>query len=378
MPKQKYKQRKDGRYATTFHGKPVYANTSKELENKIIELNYLYKTGAIVDEKKITFKDYSEKWLKLQKEIYPEKSHERSTRLLNNHINPQIGIIQLTSLKKSNILQLQAEMTKKNLTESTNRALALVKVILQSAIDDNLITKNVAINIKGKTYDKEERKPLTEEEDFLLLETAKTNKYGLFFLFMRYCGLRPEEARALTISDINIKKQTINIDKALSYSKSEQGMLKDTKNNVHREVPILDFMLPYIETKIEECRKQHTSLLFHKQNNSKEYMSKSSYNSVVKSFMYSLNKLNKNLQKDNKKDILDIKFIPYQLRHSYCTMLYYSGIGIKEAQDLMGDKNSKMILDIYTHLQRNNEDLLNKLNLFYDVRSQKIVKVKNQ
>ena len=183
MPKQKYKKRKDGRYATTFHGKPIYANTSKELEDKIIELNYLYKTGSIIDEKKITFKEYSEKWLKLQKEIYPEKSHERSTRLLNNHINPQIGIIQLNSLKKSNILQLQADMTKKNLTESTNRALALIKVILQSAIDDNLITKNVAINIKGKTYDKEERKPLTEEEDYLLLETAKTHKYGLFYIF---------------------------------------------------------------------------------------------------------------------------------------------------------------------------------------------------
>lgn len=368
MPKQKYKQRKDGRYATTFHGKPVYANTSKELENKIIELNYLYKTGSIVDEKKITFKEYSEKWLKLQTEIYPEKSHERSTRLLNNHINPQIGIIQLTSLKKSNILQLQAEMTKKNLTESTNRALALVKVILQSAIDDNLITKNVAINIKGKTYDKEERKPLTEEEDFLLLETSKTNKYGLFFLFMRYCGLRPEEARALTISDINIKKQTINIDKALSYFKSEQGILKDTKNNVHREVPILNFMIPFIETKIEECKKQHTSLLFHKQKNPKEYMSKSSYNSAVNSFMYKLNK--------NRKT--KVEFVPYQLRHSYCTMLYYSGIGIKEAQDLMGDKNSKMILDIYTHLQKDNEDTLNKLNFYFDVRSQKIVKSKNQ
>lgn len=368
MPKQKYKKRKDGRYATTFHGKPIYANTSKELEDKIIELNYLYKTGSIIDEKKITFKEYSEKWLKLQTEIYPEKSHERSTRLLNNHINPQIGIIQLNSLKKSNILQLQADMTKKNLTESTNRALALVKAILQSAIDDNLITKNVAINIKGKTYDKEERKPLTEEEDYLLLETAKTNKYGLFFLFMRYCGLRPEEARALTINDIDIKNQLLNIDKAYSYFKSEQGILKDTKNLVHRKVPFLDFMKPYIEAKIDECKKLHTKILFYKNSDTKLYMSKSSYNSAVNSFMYKLNK--------NRKT--KVEFVPYQLRHSYCTMLYYSGIGIKEAQDLMGDKNSKMILDIYTHLQKDNEDTLNKLNFYFDVRSQKIVKSKNQ
>ena len=39
MPKQKYKKRKDGRYATTFHGKPIYANTSKELEDKILVMS---------------------------------------------------------------------------------------------------------------------------------------------------------------------------------------------------------------------------------------------------------------------------------------------------------------------------------------------------
>lgn len=369
MPKQKYKMRKDGRYATTFHGKPVYGKTSKELEDKITELNYLYKTGFTFDNDKVTFKDYSIKWLDLQSKIHPEKFFKREHRLLNNYIIPEIGLIQLKNLKKSNVLQLQANMISKGLTEYSNRALLLIKNILNSAIDDNIIIKNVAVNIKGKTFQKEERNALTRKEDELLLETAKTHKFGLFFLLMRYCGLRPEEARAIYTYDIDIDGQTIDIYEAISFNKTEQGERKDTKNLVHRKVPILDFMIPYVKSTIEDCKKNKTSLLFYKQTNPKEHMSKSSYNSCVKSFMYALNKLHS--RKDNSSE--EISFIPYQLRHSYCTMLYYAGIGIKEAQNLMGDKNSKMIFDIYTHLKEENENSLEKLNNYFS-NSQIIVK----
>lgn len=374
MAKEKYKPRKDGRYATTFRGKPVYARTSKELEEKIEELNYLYKTGLVFDNNNLTFKDYSSKWLELQKKINPNKSYERESRLLKKYIIPEIGLIQLKSLKKTSILQLQANMISKDLKESTNRAITLVKNILNSAIDDNLVMKNVANNIKGKSFKKDERRPLTKEEDSLLLEVAQTHKFGLFFLFMRYCGLRPEEVRALNIYDINIKEQTVHIDDAISFAVNKQGIKKDTKNLVHRNVPVLDFMMPLVEEAIETSKRKDTSLLFYKQTNPKQHMSQSSYKSCVNSFLVAINQFKKAQEEQHKKENENseqneyepISFVPYQLRHSYCTMLYYAGIGIKEAQDLMGDKNSKMILDVYTHLQKENENSLEKLNNYFN------------
>lgn len=369
MPKEKYKPRKDGRYATTFRGKPVYARTSKELEEKIEELNYLYKTGLVFDNNNLTFKDYSSKWLELQQKINPNKSYERETRLLKKYIIPEIGLIQLKSLKKTSILQLQADMISKDLKESTNRAIALVKNILNSAIDDNLIMKNVADNIKGKVFEKEERKPLTKEEDSLLLEVAQTHKHGLFFLFMRYCGLRPEEVRALNTYDINLEEQTVYIYDAVSFSVNRQGVKKDTKNLVHRKVPILDFMIPLVKEAIENARLKKTTLLFYKQTDPKQHMSQSAYKSCVNSFLVAINQFKKAKEENENsehKEFVPINFVPYQLRHSYCTMLYYAGIGIKEAQDLMGDKNSKMILDVYTHLQKENENSLEKLNNYFN------------
>lgn len=336
MPKQKYKQRKDGRFRTSFRGKSIYANSSKELQEKITELNYLYNNGAAIDLKNATFKEYAENWFDLEKKIHPQKDHSRVTRLLNKHIYPKIGLIKLKAIKKSTILDLQASLIEKNLTDTMNRCITLVKKILDSAVDDNIILKNVASNIKGIHFPKTERRPLTREEDFLLLETAKTHKHGLFFLFMRYCGLRPEEARALTIDDINIDEQYADIYEAWSFTRNIQGELKDTKNTVHRQVPILDFMMPLVIKRIEECKKNNTKILFPKQKNPNEYMSKIAYKRCVQSFLFAVNELNKKLHKNDKeKKNQKISFIPYQLRHSYCTMLYYAGIGLKEAQELM-------------------------------------------
>ena len=348
MPKQKYKQRKDGRYYTTFKGQSIYAKSSKELENKISELNYLSKAGLIVDDKKITFKEYANNYFELQKRLNPEKAHARSEGLLNNYIYPSIGIIQIKQLKKTNIEQMKAQMIEKGLTEQVNRALALVNNILNAAVDDNIILKNVALNIKNYTFKKEERQILTAEEDSLLIEAANQHKYGLFFLFIRYCGLRPEEVRALEIDDIDIENCIAKISDAISFSKNEQGERKDTKNFVHREVPILTFMMPMVISAIEISKKLGTNLLFYKQTNHKQHMSKSAYKSCVNSFLLCVNQLNEKRIKEynaqmsdinQKKEINKIEFVPYQLRHSYCTMLYYAGVSLKEAQAVMGHRS---------------------------------------
>ena len=371
MPKQKYTKRKDGRYATTFRGQTVYARTSKELEDKVNEMNYLSKTGLLTDDKKITFKEYASNYMILQKRLEPKKSHSRDEGLLSNHIYPVIGLIEIKQLRKTNIQHLKATMIEKGLTEKVNRALSLIKNILNSAVDDNVVVKNVAINIKNYTFEKNERQILTSYEDNLLLEVAKQHKYGLFFLFIRYCGLRPEEVRALKIENINIEKSYVDVYDAISFVKSEQGDRKDTKNLVHREVPILDFMMPLVVSKMDESKNLGTDLLFYKQTNPKQHMSKSSYKSCVKSFLSSVNQLNK---ENPEQEIERIEFIPYQLRHSYCTMLYYSGVSLKEAQSLMGHKSSKMVLDIYTHLKKEEENTQEKLNTYFDFNNMQLNK----
>lgn len=375
MPEQKYKQRKDGRYRTTFKGEYVYAKSSKKLEEKIAELNYLSKTGLSINDNKITFQKYADNYIDLQKRLNPQQSFSREEGLLKNHIYPEIGIIQIKKLRLTNVKNMKAKMIEKGLTEQVNRALTLVNNILNTAVDDNILFKNVATNIGSYKFKKSERKILTPDEDALLLEAANQNKHGLFFLLIRYCGLRPEEVRALEIDDIDIEKCIIDVSDAISFSKSEQGNRKDTKNLVHREVPILAFLIPHLVLAIETSKKLGTNLLFYKQTNPLQHMSKSAYKSCVNSFMYCVNQLNKkhieeyNKQVENEeeqKEVNEIIFVPYQLRHSFCTMLYYAGVSLKEAQSIMGHRSSKMVLDVYTHLKKEEDDSKDKLDTYFN------------
>ena len=49
-------------------------------------------------------------------------------------------------------------------------------------------------------------------------------------------------------------------------------------------------------------------------------------------------------------------------RHNYATMLYYSNISLKKAAQLMGHSDTKMIMDVYAHLDDKQENVVNKIN----------------
>ena len=46
-------------------------------------------------------------------------------------------------------------------------------------------------------------------------------------------------------------------------------------------------------------------------------------------------------------------FVPYCLRHTYCTDLCKAGIDVRTAQKLMGHANISITADIYTHVDMN-------------------------
>ena len=56
---------------------------------------------------------------------------------------------------------------------------------------------------------------------------------------------------------------------------------------------------------------------------------------------------------------------PHYFRHNYATMLYYSNISPKKAAALLGHANTKMIMEIYAHLDEEKENASEKLNAIF-------------
>lgn len=351
-----YTTRKDGRLMkkVTINGKPIYlySDEPKDLEKQYIDVKFKLNNGITVDNNYITFQQYADRWFDrtcTTKEIATQNSIKN--RL--NHLYKYIGNIKMKNLKPYHIQEIVTDMVKNGYTDIVKRTLAECKRVLNDAIINDIISKNVALGITTPKFPKNERIPLTQEEDKRVLALALAHKYGLFILILRYCGLRPEEAVALTIDDIDMLNKKIIVNKAVSLAKN-QPTKKPTKNLKNRKIPIPDILLELLQQRLSYCNENQIKYLFTKETDNKSILTKQALKSHLCSF---LNSLNKNIDENQQ-----IKFTYYQLRHSYCTMLYYAGIKIKKAQELMGHSSADMVYNIYTHLDEERENAESLIN----------------
>lgn len=354
-----YTKRKDGRLVKKISikgQKPIYiySNNPKDLEKQYIEIQYKKNNGAITDISNITFKTYAEKWFEINIS-QKEEATQKSVRNRLNHLYKYIGDIKLKNLKKYQIQEISTNMVKEGYTDVTNRTIAECKRILQDAVENDIISKNVAIGIKAIKFPKNERKTLTIDEDKKVTRIALNHKYGAFILVLRYCGLRPEEAVALTIDDVDVKNKLLNVNKAVSLA-NNQPKIKATKNLKNRKIPIPDFLVKILTQEIQQRKKENTKYLFVKEKDRKSMLTKQALKAHLNTF---LNAVNNDLEEPK-----IIHFSYYQLRHSYCTMLYYADIKIKKAQELMGHSSAKMVYDIYAHLDELRENADERINSY--------------
>lgn len=318
-----------------------------------------------IDNDKVTLRQWGEKWFEINISQKEYNTRRFISLMMNNYIYPNLGNIKLKDLKVFHVKQLQKDMIEKGLTSTANRTITTLKRILNDAVENDIIQKNVAFNIKALKYSKIEKKPLSTYEDALLLEVAKTHKYGLFFLVLRYAGLRTEEIIPLEVSDIDLNNHTILIRRAV-YFENGKPHIKETKNKRKRILPIYDLIFEDLKKHIQACVNKNQTLLFVKQSDN-EMLTAPTVRWMLKSFLIAINKEHENKQRQTNPDFKlteenKIHFTDHILRHSFCTMLYYAGVKIKKAQQLMGHSSADMVYNIYTHLDEEKENDIELVN----------------
>lgn len=88
-------------------------------------------------------------------------------------------------------------------------------------------------------------------------------------------------------------------------------------------------------------------------------MTETAWKRLWESYMNDLNltygkAINKRNKFDPKGNIMTIEpFTPHCLRHTFCTIMYESGIDVLTAKEQMGHSDVKTTLSIYTHLDKN-------------------------
>lgn len=375
----RYKKRKDGRYyANISTGKydletgrlirvSVYGRTQRELSEKIAEITAQVVTNTMVKDKDWTVGAYAAHWVSVTKEgIVQESTMMRYNSLLRNHLTA-IKDIRLVDLTRSDIQLCMNQLSGHWATQKELRN--MIKSMLETAIDDGLLYRNVCRNIIIDKKPKADTRALTEAEKHAIQSCDFTMEEKCFVYLLWYTGMRPEEVRSLTKKDINLKKETISVNNALAFGKN-QSMLKEPKTDAgYRTIDILPPLKPVIQSYLDSI---DTLYLFTQA--SGELHTKTTYRRFWQKIYDKIN-----MQMGGKKRITkrsngqaeiiqpEIKatdITPYVFRHEYATILYYSGIDMKEAARLMGHSDTSMILNVYAELDKNKSSSKEKLSQY--------------
>ena len=230
--------------------------------------------------------------------------------------------------------------------------------IFNSAIDDKLLHENVAKKATPPKRHKAEKRALTDLEKEAIKKADFTQTERALVMLLFYFGLRRGEVLALTKSDINLKKKLLIVNKTVVFDVNTPIIKTGAKSDAgNREIPIPDSAAPFFRQFLKSV---DTFYLFPGKNT--ETLSKTQY---VKMWNRIVKKMNDTVTTEKEK-IIGAQPIggltAHIFRHTYCTMLYYSGISQKKAVELMGHSDLKMIMEVYAHLDEKKEAVHEKIN----------------
>ncbi len=183
------------------------------------------------------------------------------------------------------------------------------------------------------------------------------------FLIQMYMGLRISEALSLKKSDFDLDKNILHINKTMTIDKYGYTIIGDkTKNEAGiRDLPIPDFLLPYIKEQLPKADKNDHNLLFYKNHP----LNHCGANAIFKRICSNLNIFKPNLA-------------THVLRHTYGTRCIEAGMPPVVLQRLMGHKDIKVTLNTYTSvLNKFKEDEIYKVSQYY-AKNNLIMKTENQ
>lgn len=327
--------------------------SSRELERLVAEFRAEVEERKRVRKTEITFLDYARTWLDIYKAGRSNNTKEMYRNIIEKHL------IILTGIKLQDIDRLHLQQCI-NLAEGKQRTQQQIRLtfkqIITSAVADHLFSSNVAEDIfrgvESIQYKPAEKRPLTEEERISLFQ-ADLQPMDKTYVYILYgCGLRRGEALALTIFDINLRRQELTVNKSHELIGETVRQKEPKSKNGNRTIPIPDSIFPVVESYVLQLRQERKTYLFTKRDGSP--VNKSSYRRMWERII-------KAMQEVSQEPIEGLT--AHIFRHNYCTSLCYQipTISIKHIAYLLGD-TEKMVLNVYNHIMMEKEDAGSAVN----------------
>ena len=338
IKKQHLKQRSDGRYRCKYNGIEFYGASEEEA----LALRDEYKrqeASGVFKSENIRFSEYATRWIKAYKSHLTDAPYNTHARMLNkwlDNIDNQY-MRDITPTDISEFYQLFAGMS----ASTIHSARDTIKGIFKAALADGIIQKDPSANIDPPKGIKGTHREISIEERALIHATDHRLRPAV--MVMLYAGLRRGEVIALDIDrDIDFQRMTITVREAVRFDKQGKPMIVRPKTQAGIRV------VPMIEGLANELYGLHGLICC---SASGDMMTESAWDRAWHSYLYALGeKRNGCSRRWSKSAWKPVTIRAHDLRHSFATMLYESGVDPKTAMLWMGHADQTMTMQIYTHL----------------------------
>lgn len=326
-----YKYRK----TFAFEGKryDVKANTLEDLYTKIANKKRDLQEQLHLVPDDVTVARWTEVCIESYKPNCSEVYKDQVLRRLRKHMCSQIGDISVRSVRP---VQLQAILNAQAGASDSHikKLYQEIRFVFRKAKQNHLIAEDPSEYLERPRGYKNTRRSLTEKErEHFLLVCEKDPRFVLFKL-MLFCGCRSKEACCVQGMDISLDDGVPVLH------------IRGTKSsNADRFVPIpLHFYAEIKKTKKFD---------FVATTAAGTQFNKTSYRRAVERLKREINiSMGAKLERNQLVPPLPLApdFVPYMLRHTYCTDLQKKGVDIRTAQYLMGHSDISITANIYTHV----------------------------
>lgn len=223
------------RFTYKGHRCSVGANNLDELQEKHDEKQREIDAGVYTANRNITVGQYFDEWIERKKPVLKESTIFAYKRQFENHIRPVIGNVKLKALERRQVLALQKRVSIKNGIPKgkhrekvgtggpsiANRVIILMKSLLKSAVEDEIVIRNVAENIPPVKIKKRParetcHRELSDEELKTFFRYSGGSIYDNAFRFMLYTGVRPGECGGLEWRDVDWKGKVIHVRRTMT------------------------------------------------------------------------------------------------------------------------------------------------------------------
>ncbi|MFI0739952.1 tyrosine-type recombinase/integrase [Streptomyces sp. NPDC021100] len=194
--------------------------TDAEIALTHIEADITRGQWADPDAGKVRFGAYAAAWLKDRK--LADRSRERHESVIRLHLLPTFGDRPLSSITTAQVRAWRTACLARTGEPTVVKAYQILRAILNTAVDDELIRRNPC-RIKGADrYDVPERPVLTVAEVYAVAD-AMASRYRLLVLLAAFTGLRFGELASLRRRDLDIENGAVIVRR--SQAEMQTGAL---------------------------------------------------------------------------------------------------------------------------------------------------------